>query len=212
MVFCQPHMTKAMVASTKVCCCTWFNLGFLWFFSRLYFLAEFNVCICFTKLTGCLGFGVNFANIYWQFTPGVIIIMIISSSTFRCPGASTFNKSTRSSIHTAASGYRLYFIVRNIITVCVRLTYCYKTATFMAAGLKLIRRLRGLLLALSALETDSTVSHHRRSLGSLSLLTVTVSLVVLESLAFFSHVRNFSRDWQVEAALFSHALAAHVVP
>ena len=111
-------------------------------------------------------------------------------------------KSTHSSSHTAASGYRLYFIVRNIITVCVRLTYCYKTATFMAAGLKLIRRLRGLLLALSALETDSTVSHHWHSLSSLSLLTVTLSLVVLESLVFFSRVRNFSRDWQVEAALF----------
>ena len=66
----------------------------------------------------------------------------------------------------------------------------------MAAGLKLIRRLRGLLLALSALETDSTVSHHWCLLGSLSLLTVTLSLVVLESLAFFY------QDWQVEAALF----------
>ena len=160
-VFCLPQMMKA-------------NLGFLWFFSRLYFLAEFNVCIGFTKLTGCLGFDVNFANIYWQFTSSVIIIMIIISSTFRRPGASTFNKSARSSIHTAASDYGLYFIVRNIIiiTVCVRLAYCYKTATFMAAGLKLIRRLRGLLLALSALETNSTVSHHWRSFGSLSLLTV----------------------------------------
>ena len=93
---------------------------------------------------------------------------------FQATRASTFNKSARSSIHTAASGYRLYFIVRHIIiiTVCVRLAYCYKTATFMAAELKLIWRLRGLLLALSALETNSTVSHHWRSLGSLSLLTV----------------------------------------
>ena len=53
-----------------------------------------------------------------------------------------------------------------------------------------------LLLAPSALGTDLTVSHHWRSLGSLSLLTVTLSIVVLELLAFFSW------DWQVEAALF----------